>query len=66
MAERIRLDEDYEANPKADRSLKVAIPRPSRNIGVGSYQGQDRQMVDRPLLTESDFPQPSTKTLAYM
>ena len=36
------------------------------NTGVGSYQGQDRQMMDRALLTESDFPKPPTKTIAYM
>ena len=48
-------------------AIRLATPRLSQSAGVGCDRArQDRQMLDRPLLTESDFPQPSTTTIGYM
>ena len=64
-AKRQRLDSS--PDPNADRCLTVATPRPSRHAGLGGASGsQDRQMLVRPLLTESAFPQPSTTKINYV
>ncbi len=57
----------FKSSPDGEHSyLKVAMPR-AKLVGVGPEERkQKRTMLSRPLRTESDFPQPSTTTVAYM
>ena len=64
-AQRQRLDSA--PDPNADRCLTLATPRLCPHAGPDwAPSCQHRQMLDRPLLTESDFPQPSTTKINYV